>query len=87
MTDFNFTDDEISRCKSAMDKPAPLACLRSIAAGELPATLSKDGRDLLIEYQGERMFVAGGWPLFRAGMIDERCRPTPLGLEMAKVAP
>lgn len=77
-----FTDDEISLCINAMDKPAPRQALELIASGRIIVSLSKDRREVYVEtYNGElvrdpdfpdrKMGMAGAWPLFRAGMIDQ----------------
>lgn len=79
-----FTAEEIARCVEAMAKPAPLDALRMIASGRLVVQLTHDRRDLLVaawdgklprdpdhpDDPSRRMFLSGGWPLYRAGMID-----------------
>ncbi|MCY0148301.1 hypothetical protein OEG84_11415 [Hoeflea sp. G2-23] len=78
----NFTDEEIAHAKAAMKKPAPVGALRLIASGRAVVSLSKDGRDVLMEeidgrkvrdpdHPDQKMGLAGAWPLFRAGMIDQ----------------
>lgn len=66
----DFTPEEIEKCKAAMSKPAPRQALEAIAGGIL-VELTKDRRDMLVTYRGERMFLGGAWPLYRAGMVDE----------------
>jgi hypothetical protein len=98
VSEFTFTDEEVAKCKAAMDKPSPLQALRAIVSGEVTVTLDRDGRNVTIDtyhgktfrdadYPGEdrRVGLAGAWPLFRAGLIDEDGSPTSLGREMAKV--
>lgn len=88
-----YTPEEVARCRAAMKKTGPLEALRAIAAGRLTVELTPDGRDLYVaEWDGRsvqdpgcsedpsrRMGLAGGWPLFRAGMIDEFGRITDAG--------
>ncbi|MDF2994520.1 MAG: hypothetical protein K0R27_157 [Xanthobacteraceae bacterium] len=64
-----------------MSKPAPLAALELIASGRVLIEVTRDG-DVAIdrfdgrvvrddEHPGEKMRLAGGWPLYKAGMIDD----------------
>ncbi|HXJ73242.1 MAG TPA: hypothetical protein VNM37_10320, partial [Candidatus Dormibacteraeota bacterium] len=49
MSNFNFTPEEIERCKAAMDKPAPLKALQAIASGRAGVSLSPDGRNVYLD--------------------------------------
>lgn len=84
------TETEIERCKAAMSKPAPLEALRLIASGRVLIELSHDGRDVFLdsidgmlvrdpENPGGKLGLAGSWPLYRAGMIDQFGVVTPAG--------
>lgn len=85
-----FSADEIVRCQEAMAKPAPLVALGLIASGRVIIELSGDGRDVLVDafdgqpvrdpdYPDRKMMLAGAWPLYRAGMIDDFGVPTQAG--------
>lgn len=91
-----FTEEEIAHCKAAMEKPAPLNALALIASGRAVVSLSKDRRDVVInELDGKRVRdpdypddehrvcgLAGAWPLYRAGMIDDFGVVTQAGLNL-----
>lgn len=77
-----FTDEEIAKCKAAMSKPGPISALQLIASGRVLVEISRDRRDVLIDsldgrpvrdpdHPDRKMGIAGAWPLYRAGMIDE----------------
>lgn len=79
---FEFTAEEIEKCRSAMAKPAPIEALELIASGRVLIEISPDGRDVLLESldgrkvrdpdaRDRKMGITGAWPLLRAGMIDE----------------
>lgn len=95
-----FTDEEISRCQAAMMKPGPLDALRLIASGRVVGYLDKnmedfyvdtiDGRKVRDPDSGRAMALAGSWPLFRAGMIDDFGAVTEAGrahLKSVHIAP
>lgn len=83
MTDLD--PDDIERCKAAMSKPAPLDALRLIASGRVEIEVYGPNYDVhIVMLDGERlrdpdhpndpsrkMGLAGAWPLYRAGMIDQ----------------
>lgn len=82
MGDRKYTEEEIARCREAMSKKGPQEALRLIASGRVIIDLTADGRDIYVEsfdgrkvrdpdFPDRRMTMAGGWPLFIAGMIDE----------------
>jgi hypothetical protein len=87
---FNFSADEIERCKAAMAKPAPRGALLFIASPAVVAELSSDGRDIYLDMingsalrdRGRKMTISGAWPLFRAGMIDADCKVTDIGRQL-----
>lgn len=75
-----YPEQEIARCKAAMELPAPLAALRQLASGRMVVELEGKERDVVIDTidgrpvrdaEGRKMGMSGAWPLFRAGMIDE----------------
>lgn len=72
---------------AAMSKPAPAEALELLASGCVVAQLSADGKDVLLDTihgkavrdRGRMLAIAGAWPLYRAGMIDETCAITEAG--------
>lgn len=100
MTD-SFTPEEIERCKEAMSKPAPMGALRLIASGRAVIELASNRRDVLVstidgkpvrdpDYPDDpsrRMGLAGAWPLYRAGMIDQFGCVTEAGRELLARTP
>lgn len=93
-----FSPDEIERCKAAMRKPYPRGVLRLIASGRGLFELTPDRCDVMIvELDGREirdpdhpevrgMSMAGAWPLYRAGMIDEFCLVTDAGRRVLQEA-
>lgn len=91
-----FSDEEVAKCVEAMSKPSPLQALATIASGRVLIELSKDRRNVcIIALDGKRVRdpdypndpsrkigLAGAWPLYRAGMIDEYGVITPAGLAL-----
>ena len=74
------------RILEAMNKPAPRQALAMIASGRVKVMLGRDLYVYLDEIDGQKirdrgrmMSIAGSWPLYRAGMIDERCAITEAG--------
>jgi len=85
-----FSAEELEKCRSAMDKPAPIEALKLIASGSVIVELTHDKRDLYLdsvngrrvrdpEFPNRKMLLSGGWPLYRAGMIDDFCVVTDAG--------
>lgn len=88
------TDEaDVERCKAAMSKPGPMNALALIASGRVEVELYGPDRDVhIVTLDGKRvrdpefpndasrkMGLAGGWPLYRAGMIDQFGVVTPAG--------
>jgi hypothetical protein len=77
----SITQDALARCVAAMSKPAPRDALALIASGRVTVEVRSDGDCYLDTLNGKRvrdpghpdmmMPIAGAWPLFRAGMIDQ----------------
>lgn len=82
-----YTPDEINACQAAMSKPAPIEALMLLASGRVVAHISDDGRQVFLDTldgqkirdRGHKMSIAGAWPLYIAGMIDENCALTDAG--------
>lgn len=87
MMAYAFTDEEIAYCNVAMSKPAPRAALEVIAEGCVIVEVTEAGRGLVIDTcygqklrdRGHKMGLSGGWPLLRAGMIDDAGKVTDKG--------
>lgn len=84
------TNEEIERCRDAMTKPAPMRALALIASGRVVIEVVEGGRDVLIDmvdgktirdedHPDLKMGLAGAWPLYGAGMIDQFGTITPAG--------
>lgn len=84
------TPEEITRCKEAMRKPAPMQALQLIASGRVVIEVARGGRDVRIdeldgrpirdpEHPDRKMGLAGAWALYGAGMIDQYGVITPAG--------
>lgn len=84
------TEADIARCKDAMSKPAPIRALALIASGRVIVEVAQGGRDVLIDtldgkgirdndHPDCKMGLAGAWPLYGAGMIDQFGIVTDLG--------
>lgn len=81
-----FTTDRIACCEEAMSKPGPRQALRLVASGRVFVEVKKDG-DLYLDemdgkpvrYNGQKMGIAGAWPLIAAGMVDQYGVVTPKG--------
>lgn len=75
------TEEHVQHCKAAMQKPAPIQALRLIASGRAIIEVAPDGDVLIDCFDGKRvrdpdhpdckMGLAGAWPLYAAGMIDQ----------------
>lgn len=86
-----FTQEEVDRCKAAMEKAAPREALAFINSGRVVVELGADFDVYLdridgmqIRDHGYKMPIAGAWPLYRAGMIDDACQITEAGHELLR---
>lgn len=83
---FGSAPDSERRFLDAMKKPAPRQALALLASGRVKVMLGRDLDVYLDELDGRKirdrghmMAIAGAWPLYQAGMIDERCNITKAG--------